>query len=1722
MSDPLVGTYQLVGDHNTYADACGIAFNVPSYEEIIGSSVLGPEGITEANLVHQNEPMDNSLNDLRMGPCSAAYLCSTCFQTIEHCGGHGGHLIFKTPLFDMEFMRPVIEVLSCVCKECSRPVLNYKDAGTNPIVAKLMRIPVERRWSAWVRASKQCALSGCRCGVPYNAPGYDEDTIQQLMLDRKICGASYPEWSSRGIQVLHRITYITDKGRAAALYKDPVPVSAARVFDILNYIQQDELDAMGFAQRGNDAQHMPFGRFSVHHARDLIVRAMYIPPPAARLSSGGGLSASGPSAAAFSSSGGGSNADSSASGSSGGASGGGGGGAGGGGKGEDQLTQLLRKLIKENIKYDRLQQRDDVTAEQLEKQTEALQIAYCKVIKDDPTKRRGGQLISSSSSASSSSAQTGGTAGTVQTGGQHHGAKNRMKKEARGSINGRMRGKNGRFRKDGASCRPNANSRTVIDGTAMIPIDEIWVPLEIARTMTKVVECNRWNAKTLTQCVLNGPFKFPGALRLFYPPDRVGAAQPVFDLEFEDAKRFLDPATGLLPHGVHVERFMMDGDSGIFNRPPSLHKWSTLGKKARIHKGRNFMFHTCTASGHHADFDGDEMQFGATQSLLAEAEIELMQVGAALIDAKNQAPVYGMIQDMIMGANLLTQKNRMLTRAQACMLIAWGGMRVFDKNNTPLGAAADDYDDRWTNLFSLPRPAILKPQELWTGKQIVSMFLPDVTNQDVAVDDGKVVVVHGQILKGELMKKGVGSNMSSLIKRVEEMYSQKVASEWLEKMSWLTTRACNHYGYSLGFKDIVAPPALTRELQVAMKEAEDRIKSYYTEWMRTKSNLAKHACKVEMQNVRNRASKLIANHVSSRTNNVMKCIEVGARGDESKLVQMMGPMGPQIVSGDIIQRSMEGRIFPHFKRGENIPVAIGNVQNSLSGGLSPHAMFVHAMAGMEGLAHTSVGTSKSGYLTRKLRKTLENATASHMQSVLQSNRVLALVSGGDGLDSQALTHVHIARSWLFDMSNDEFLANHGFVDCDATSCEYVLGARCLLQQFVLHRDYKVGQLSTCLILPFNPFQLVKARECCDYDVLVRRYAKTRSQQLVLRSCYRNNLTWHSWMLMVRKDVCALTNGRLPVDVLMAVVAVACAPKHLPSSWFMNATRQQDESVLLQMQWLHDQIVSRYRRAIINPHEPEGNKAASAMGEPGTQMSLDAFHFSGLDVQHGIPRFDAVSNCQQPKQYGLERMTIMKVYLNPAIEHNLLVVRELARSLPHLTLARVMTGYALCKYGEWVYNPSVERTMRRTHDVLQRRIDNVVLASCRVSSSLTTSITTTSLHSASVATASSTDSLGSETPTQTATTTTTTTKRKRASSSMHVNNDDEQQQQQYNNAMQFAWSTTVVCIQLDELQCLRMNTTPHDLAHCLKMQLGPDVEVVACSMADPTWVLHVRFLIPACMHSLEVMAARMLMQHMVSLELGGIAGIFNTHIMEDTRVVVRPDGAGESKRMYWIQTSGSNLRRVLGLRLVDASRTICSDMTETHDVFGIYGAQSFFAREYPIILNKVGFNDPRHSMLLSRVQTCTGQPVKITRNGIGQHVSSTLHLCFEDPLRRISRAAVGAPVEMIEGASDATILGTRPPIGTGAVKLLKDKPLEAVLRKEAEDKYAALMVQKQRQEKEEQQQKQQRQQYETYVPQSPQWQSSSTAGLSSSAHGVVPMSPEYSCRSPSPTVWYSNV
>lgn len=263
------------------------------------------------------------------------------------------------------------------------------------------------------------------------------------------------------------------------------------------------------------------------------------------------------------------------------------------------------------------------------------------------------------------------------------------------SIYQRIKGKEGRVRGNLMGKRVDFSARSVITGDPNVSVAQVGVPSIIAKKLTFPEIVTPFNLKEMQDLVANGPDELPGAL---YVVKENG--------ERDDLRHVKERRDIHLSYGDRVERHLRDGDYVIFNRQPSLHKMSMMGHRVKIMPYSTFRLNLSCTSPYNADFDGDEMNLHAPQNVETRAEIaEIMLVPHQIVSPQSNRPVIGLVQDTLLGVSLLTRRDCFLRKEEVMNLLMW----------------LPDWDGR------LPIPAVLKPEELWTGKQIFSLVLPSIT-----------------------------------------------------------------------------------------------------------------------------------------------------------------------------------------------------------------------------------------------------------------------------------------------------------------------------------------------------------------------------------------------------------------------------------------------------------------------------------------------------------------------------------------------------------------------------------------------------------------------------------------------------------------------------------------------------------------------------------------------------------------------------------------------------------------------------------------------------------------------------------------------------------------------------------------------------------------------------------------------------------------------------------
>lgn len=138
----------------------------------------------------------------------------------------------------------------------------------------------------------------------------------------------------------------------------------------------------------------------------------------------------------------------------------------------------------------------------------------------------------------------------------------------------------------------------------------------------------------------------------------------------------------------------------------------------------------------------------------------------------------------------------------------------------------------------------------------------------------------------------------------------------------------------------------------------------------------------------------------------------------------------------------------------------------------------------------------------------------------------------------------------------------------------------------------------------------------------------------------------------------------------------------------------------------------------------------------------------------------------------------------------------------------------------------------------------------------------------------------------------------------------------------------------------------------------------------------------------------------------------------------------------IQTTGSNLSKVLEVEGIDKKNVRTNNVFEIAGTLGIEAARNALINELNSTLEDQGLEvDMRYIMLVADLMCSRGYMQQIGRHGIAGTKESVLaRAAFEITVPTIAHAALAGEIEELKGVTENVIVGSNIPIGSGTVDL----------------------------------------------------------------------------------------
>lgn len=592
-----------------------------------------------------------------------------------------------------------------------------------------------------------------------------------------------------------------------------------------------------------------------------------------------------------------------------------------------------------------------------------------------------------------------------------------------------IKGKDGLIRKNLMGKRVNQAARTVIGPDIRLEIDEVSIPRVICEALLVTDYVTQYNKAHIQSLIDKGeavmyersPYRIKSKpkQRQHYIGQKGDTVISVVDgvATFVDVEGcILAPGTeyyrnevlhyaeeqggeeevyeggDMLEIGDSVRRHILEGDYVLFNRQPSLHKYSMTGMRVRKSENLTFGLNVAACKIFNADFDGDECTVHFPSTLPARAEIKALTTARTnLISAHNGKFLYPLVQDAMLGAYLMTGDETEIQDLD----------RILRKSKF-----TEEYIEQKKGLVSRP----------YTGKSLFSFCLP--FNFWYRAEGGNFVIENGILVKGQYKS----SLQDRMLRSIIFDHSPDEAITFTNNIQFIAYEWLNSNGFSIGIRDCLLSFDKIRN-ENAKQELNDlvdkAVEAAYEVCRWYLNNKAvqiigepdlKEVKEYQVLSILLDISNIVSVHVEkdlkASDNGFYTTVSAGSKGGLNNVVQIMGQIGQQSFDGDRITSELDngGRPLVWYPKGvdkkydDTYFEAHGMVRSSFAKGLTPRELVLAAMSCRPSAVEKTVNIWSTGYTQRRLVKLLEDVTVKCDETVRDGGgKIIQTYFGDTGL-----------------------------------------------------------------------------------------------------------------------------------------------------------------------------------------------------------------------------------------------------------------------------------------------------------------------------------------------------------------------------------------------------------------------------------------------------------------------------------------------------------------------------------------------------------------------------------------------------------------------------------------------------------------------------------------------------------------------------------------------------
>jgi DNA-directed RNA polymerase beta' subunit len=571
------------------------------------------------------------------------------------------------------------------------------------------------------------------------------------------------------------------------------------------------------------------------------------------------------------------------------------------------------------------------------------------------------------------------------------------------SLTSLLTGKTGRIRGNIMAKRTHNVARSVVSGNPRLAIDELGVPIQIAKQLQVPEIVREFNIERLLKFFINKSAAYPGCTHVIK-----ASTGELYDVNIVNDPNFR------LEVGDILYRDLIDGDPVTFNRAPTLTTSNISTHYVRImESGNTIQANVLVCPFYNLDFDGDEMNIYLALGEGPRNEIQtMMSIGQRFISEQHGVPLCGIFQDSLIGSALFSQEGIKFTRSQA--------MKLFSN------IVLSEY-----NSLEFNKP-------YYTNYEILTMLLPNINFRrkpksyikrwqpylEYGDKDKQVEIINGEYRGGIMDKSSVGQGASDgILHIIANTYGSRKVLEFTFALQQIMTDYILQRGFTLSIRDVIASDEAITKIH-AQTSAIIRDSYRVTEMLNRGDIVPPYGSTLEEHYERMQLAKLHINEddfadivVSDmeKDNNILWLVISGSKGKIKQILMISSSIGQQTMEGARMpMRYSPGRCLPHFPAYDDDPAARGFVSSSFATGMTPVEQYLSSCENRAALVYKAITTAVTGAQGRECTKNTDGTIVDNRRFITNGVKVASLLYGANGVDARKLQAQRVTISTMSD------------------------------------------------------------------------------------------------------------------------------------------------------------------------------------------------------------------------------------------------------------------------------------------------------------------------------------------------------------------------------------------------------------------------------------------------------------------------------------------------------------------------------------------------------------------------------------------------------------------------------------------------------------------------------------------------------------------------------------